>query len=136
MRRNNVSAVREKYDENHPVVSFRTSEPTYKLLKDLLLKQEKSIGEFFREALGVEQRSYNEAYGRGYKEGFAAAKEKYGIAVICMSCFNGFYITSEKLKDTAEELLYSKYTFVHKDCEAPADEDPSRIWRSHLRRQD
>ncbi len=86
MRRNNVSAVREKYDENHPVVSFRTSEPTYKLLKDLLLNQEKSIGEFFREALGVEQRSYEKAYSRGYKEGFKAAKEKYVVTAICCIC--------------------------------------------------
>lgn len=129
------SPAKRRYDERHPVISFRVTEQAYERLKDVLVKQNKSIGAFFREALEIEQRNYDEARRRGYEQGFKEAKEKYAVAVTCISCYDGFYISSEELKDEAGLMLSNKYAMVHKDCEVPAGDDPSRVWRSKVKRR-
>lgn len=76
MKRGHEPPSRRRYDEAHPVVSFRVSREDYALLKETLAKNEKSIGQFFREALGKERKStdaalsesYSEGYGQGYSE--------------------------------------------------------------------
>jgi flagellar biosynthesis/type III secretory pathway protein FliH len=128
------SPAKRRYDEQHPVISFRVTEQAYERLKDVLVKQNKSIGTFFREALEIEQRNYAEARRRAYEQGFKEAKEKYAVAVTCISCYDGFYISSEELKDEAGLMLSNKYAMVHEDCEVPADDDPSRVWRSKVKR--
>ena len=122
---------KKRYDQRHPVVSFRVSKETYDQFKDLLEKEKKSIGQFFREALEVEERNYKEARRRGYK----AAKEKYAVYAWCSSCLNGMPITDDDMKDEAGLLYSNEFTLLHDDCRLPEDMDPELVRRFTTSRQ-
>ena len=75
VKKAHVPPAKKRYDEKHPTVSFRVSREGYDRLKETLNKQGKTIGQFFREALEIEERNYKEAYWRGFRE----ARERYAI---------------------------------------------------------
>lgn len=118
---------RKRYDAKNPVVSFRVSAEAYERLKAVLSKQDKSIGDFFREALTIEERNYNEARKRGYRKGFDDAKERYALFLTCIACYDGIPIDDENVK---EELIegYEK-NVLHHECRLPRDISPEMIVR-------
>ena len=111
VKRAHVPPAKRRYDEKHPVVSFRASRKNYDLLKETLSKQGKSIGQFFREALEVEERNYKEAFWNGYRR----AKERYAVYTTCVSCGEPIVIEDEEMKQ--EIYLSIEQICLHHDCE-------------------
>lgn len=128
MSKNKVPPAKTRYDNSHPVISFRASREEYDRLKALLAKEDKSIGEFFREALGSEERGYKEAFNRGYGQGFNKAKERW-VAITCVSCCQPIFIDDELAQEMANEM---PYTFLHDGCPAPSGTDKENIKRFKL----
>jgi flagellar biosynthesis/type III secretory pathway protein FliH len=112
----NTLPAKKRYDEKHPVVSYRVSREEYDRLKEVLAKQDKTMKEFFREALGLEERNYKEARKAGYRRGFKDAKEKYAVHLYCVGCGEEIALMDENVKKAiAEEYL----TVVHEGCGIP-----------------
>jgi len=127
-----ISNASKRYDEKHPVVSYRVTKEEYTRLKDVLTRQNKTMKEFFRQALKLEEREYREAQRRGYLEGFNDAKEKYAVWLYCVDCGNGIAVADEKVK---EEMTASyERMAMHTNCDVPKDADPRMIIRFKKRR--
>jgi len=56
---------RVRYEQSHPVVSFRIEREYYEQLMVLLEKSNKSIGDFFREALAAQLADTDLIYNQG-----------------------------------------------------------------------
>ena len=108
-----ISPAKKRYDEKHPVISFRDSRGLRDRLGTVLEKQNKSIGQFFREALEIEERNYKEAYWRGFRE----ARERYAIYTICLSCYEPIAIDNEELKE--EITARVEQICLHLGCPLP-----------------
>lgn len=96
---------RLRYEETHPVVSFRVKQEVYQQLQELLAKSGKSIGDFFREALKVQQADTKEAYLRGHKKGYEEARKLYRVFYLCSICGGVMEISTLKEKEAAREYM-------------------------------
>jgi len=122
-----ISNSSKRYDENHPVVSYRVTKDEYTRLKGVLTKENKTMKEFFRQALELEECNYKEARRTGYVKGFNDAKEKYSVWLYCVDCGKGIAVTDEKIK---EEITASfERTVLHADCHVPEGVAPETIIR-------
>jgi hypothetical protein len=110
VRRGHIPPAKKRYDDKHPVISFRDSRGVRDRLRTILEKQNKSIGQFFREALEVEERNYNEAFWNGYRK----AKERYAVYVTCYSCGEPIAIDDQEMKE--EIYLSIVQICMHHDC--------------------
>ncbi len=101
---------RIRYEKTHPVVSFRVKIDYYKRLKSLLKDTDRSIGDFFREALGVQETNYAKmerkaelkGFRRGKKEGYKKGKEDWNIWFYCNVCGEVIWI---RPSDNAHEHI-------------------------------
>jgi hypothetical protein len=110
VKKAHVPPAKKRYDEKHPTVSFRASREHYDRLKGVLNKQGKTIGQFFRESLEIEERNYSEAYWRGYRK----AKERYAVYATCMSCGEPIAIDDQQMK---EDIYLSILEIcLHREC--------------------
>ena len=115
-----VPPSKRRYDEKHPVVSFRVSRKNYDLLKETLAKQNKSIGQFFREALDIEERNYKEAHRRGYRKGLEDGFQRYAIVTLCVACMKAIVIEDEKTQtELAEAVETGDCCNLCMDCDPP-----------------
>jgi hypothetical protein len=96
---------RIRYEESHPVVSFRAKEEDYQQLVELLAKSGKSIGDFFREALGVQQADTRKVYQRGYEKGYDEAGKLYRVTYRCSVCQGVLEVASPPAKEAARQYL-------------------------------
>lgn len=127
-----VPPSKKKYDEKHPVISFRVSKEEYQRMKSVLNKEKKSIGQFFRKALESEEKSYQEAFDRGYRQGFEKAKTKYAVAPLCVSCNEPIFIDDVNVQE--EMIISLPFTCVHEGCPVPegmAEKDIKRFKREN-----
>lgn len=126
---------RVTYERTHPVVSFRVSANLYQRLQELLKKTGKSIGDFFREALGVQQadtsRVYQAAYSEGHKEGYEeghedgyvegekagwnSAKEDFLVTFPCSICGEIIPVNTAKVRKAASQYMV-EHGWGHKEC--------------------
>ena len=121
MSENKVSQRRAGYDKRHPVISFRISEDDHNKLKQLLEKENKSIGQFFREALEIEERNYREARSAGYSKGFKVAKEKYAIVVSCCECGQPISVSDPCVREMISMQCSPIAHSYHFDSDEPTD---------------
>jgi len=120
VKRAHAPPSKRRYDEKHPVVSFRVSRKNYDLLKGTLTKQNKSIGQFFREALGVEMRNYKEAFRRGERKGLEEGLQRYAIVTLCIACGEAIVIEDEKTQTELEEAVQrGEFYNLCMDCAPP-----------------
>jgi len=94
---------RLRYEQAHPVVSFRVKLEDHDRLNDLLEKSGKSIGDFFREALGVQEKDADEIYDHAVKE--------WQIWCYCKVCGKEIFIrpNGSLHKDIIERLKKSNW---------------------------
>jgi hypothetical protein len=128
VKKAHVPPAKKRYDEKHPTVSFRVSREGYDRLKETLNKQGKTIGQFFREALEIEERNYKEAYWRGFRE----ARERYAIYTICLSCYEPIAIDNEELKE--EITARVEQICLHHGCPLPDGVTESDVIRFKRRK--
>ena len=100
-----------RYDQSHPTVSFRVKREDYDKMKKLLNQKGQSIADFFKEALGIQEESYQKAYDKGYED----AKKEYAVRYRCNVCNEWMEITSDKGKECARETMES-HKWGHTEC--------------------
>ncbi len=106
---------RIRYEESHPVVSFRAKEEDYQQLVELLAKSGKSMGDFFREALGVQQADTRKVFHRGYEKGFAEAKRLYAFYYPCSVCGGTIEMSSPGEKEAVAKYM-GEHGWAHGAC--------------------
>ena len=106
---------RLRYENSHPVVSFRVKQEFYEEFVRFLHRSNKSIGDFFLEALGIQQSDDDTAYQLAYREGYLEAKKRYRVTYTCIFCRERLEVTSGEAKAAVAEQM--KWTpFVHPGC--------------------
>jgi hypothetical protein len=127
-----ISPAKKCYDEKHPVISFRDSKGVRDRLRNVLEKQDKSIGQFIREAIEIEERNYKEALRRGYRDGLDEGRRRYAVLVPCIACASDTVIDDEKTKaELWEEVQRGEYFNLCMDCDPP---DFTEGWEIRRRR--
>lgn len=115
-----VPPSKERYYLTHPVVSFRASRADYGALKKVLETSGKSIGQFFREALGTAQRDTREAYKKGrhdgFKKGLERGKELYEVIVPCSRCARWIHVIGKDMKLKVANSILTGKIWLHKSC--------------------
>ena len=96
---------RARYEQSHPVISFRVNREVYQRLQELLQKSGKSIGDLFREALGVQAASAGNAHQKGYTKGYEDAKGRYLVTYRCSVCGQIIEMTTANEKAAAAQLM-------------------------------
>jgi hypothetical protein len=120
VKKAHVPPAKRRYDEKHPTISFRVSRKDYDLLRGTLNKQGKTIGQFFRVALGVEMRNYEEARRRGYRKGLEDGFQRYAIVTLCVACMKAIVIEDEKTQtELVEAVETGDYCNLCMDCDPP-----------------
>ena len=117
MVKRKVPPSKQRYDKEHPTISFRVSNDEKERLRKLCAKDDKSFGRFFREALGSEERNYEGAFNRGYARGFDEARSRYAVAPLCVSCMETIFIDDVKLQERMADDL--PFTCLHEGCPLP-----------------
>ena len=113
-----------RYDQSHPTVSFRVKREDYDKMKKLLDQKGRSIADFFKEALGIQEESYQKAYDKGYED----AKKEYIVRFRCSICNEWIEIISDKRKEYVREAMESR-RWVHTECIDKQREQPEELER-------
>ena len=102
---------RIRYEKSHPTVSFRIKKEYYDKMKKLLDQKGQSIADFFKEALGIQEESYQQPYDKGYED----AKKKYAVRFRCSICNEWTEIDTDKEKEKARKAMESG-GWYHTEC--------------------
>ena len=102
---------RIRYEKSHPVVSFRIKKEYYDKMKKLLDQKGQSIADFFKEALGIQEESYQQPYDKGYED----AKKEYAVRYRCSICNEWIEIDTDKEKEKARKAMESD-RWYHTEC--------------------
>jgi hypothetical protein len=107
---------RVKYDAKNPTVSARMPREERNKLLIVLKKLNLSLPQLlvaFADENEIKLKPIEQAKKEGYEEGYASAKEKYGVPFACAKCSKPVYITSPKSK-----ALVGKFMTEHGWCHA------------------
>ena len=121
---------RIRYEKSHPVVSFRIKKEYYDKMKKLLDQKGKSIADFFKEALGIQEESYQQPYDKGYED----AKKKYAVRFRCSICNEWMEIYTDKEKELARETMES-HKWGHGKCHKKQREQREELERKKAKEQ-
>jgi len=61
---------RKRYEESHPIISFRIKKEWYDELKNLLISQDITIADFFKIALKKQKENHDKIWEEGHDNGF------------------------------------------------------------------
>lgn len=106
---------RIRYEESHPVVSFRVKKEIHQQLMELLAKSGKPIGDFFREALAIQRADTSKSYQRGYQEGYQEAKQLYCVVYRCNVCGQAMQLASANEKAAGAQYM-EEHRWGHGAC--------------------
>ena len=76
------SPAKIKYDNSHPIVSFRSTPDLEKKLDEIKKMSDKSVADIFKEAVGLQAPSTKDAYEKAY----LMAKYTYLVTYRCSVC--------------------------------------------------
>ena len=106
---------RLRYEKSHPVLSARVSQEVKEHIKDYQLKTGKSVADILKEAIKIQDESYELAYLQGYDEGFNEAKSQYRISFPCSVCGQEIEITNEDTKQEVRGYMV-EHKWGHSSC--------------------
>lgn len=110
-----VPPSRIRYEQQHPTVSVRVSQPVYDRLKALRERSGKSLGDILREALGVQEPTTNVTFNRGYRKGHADAEKLYRVDYRCSVCDGPMTINEDTEKQRAAQYM-REHGWGHGSC--------------------
>ena len=114
-KKRHIPPSRLRYEKAHPTISVRVSRDLHDRLKELKAESGKSAGDVLREALDVQEPSVQDAYGRGYGEGWVQAESKYRVDYRCSQCGGTLTIDSREEKRAAAEFMREN-GWAHGEC--------------------
>ena len=102
---------RKRYEEEHPVVSFRVTRELKEKLEELQAMSRKSLGDILREAVGLQAPSAKESFDKGVE----IAEENYKIVYKCSVCGGNEEVFGPIEKRAAAKLL-TQAGWGHSTC--------------------
>jgi len=121
-KQRSTSPSRKKYEEAHPVVSFRVSEADRGRFEVIRQKLGLSHGDVYKAGLGVNEvkiRSEAEirekAYREGHRKGYELAESIYRFTFPCAGCGREIEVDDEVKKKAIREYM-RRDGFGHAEC--------------------
>ncbi len=105
---------RVRYEQEHPTISFRVDRETYERIKDIQRKSGKTLADLIKESLGFIERSTEEAYRKGFEEGYSQAKDLYRFSIECAEC--GDELVLSDAIGGIEAIKQVLKGFTHEQC--------------------
>ena len=102
---------RKRYEEDHPVVSFRVTRELKEKLEELQAMSGKSLGDILQEAVGLQAQSAQESFDQGNE----IAEENYKIVYKCSVCGGNEEVFGPIEKKVAAKLL-TQAGWGHSTC--------------------
>ena len=116
------SPSRIKYEQNHPVISYRDSKELHDRLEAVKKAEGKSTTAILKEAVGLlevrvrtEKEIKNEANAKGFEQGYHEAETEYKVMFLCSVCKKPIGVTSPEAKAAARKYM-SEHGWGHADC--------------------
>jgi len=106
---------RLRYEKSHPVLSIRVNQEVRKHIKDHQRKTGKSVADILKEAIRIQDESYELARLEGHEEGFNEAKSQYRISFPCGVCGQEIEITNEDTKQAVRGYMVGQ-RWGHSSC--------------------
>lgn len=113
---------RVRYEETHPVVSYRTSKEINDRIKALKEADGKSFTDIVKLGLGIAERQSKkatqirqESWRAGYKKGYAKAELLYKVTYHCSICGDTMVVTEENEKEAIAGYM-QKAGWQHSEC--------------------
>ena len=76
----------KKYDESHPIVSFRLTREEYDLVQEIADIRRMTVNKIARKALLSKSKEIKKVYNDGLDDGWKQASLKYKITYPCCIC--------------------------------------------------
>jgi len=103
---------RIRYEQTHPVLGVRVDRALYDRLTELKTKSNMSFAALIKQALGVLESSFGEAYERGYAE----AEKEHCLTYPCCICGGEIVITREGKSYEAIREYMRQHGWGHSEC--------------------
>ncbi|MBA7646768.1 hypothetical protein ES703_54534 [subsurface metagenome] len=92
---------RVRYEEQHPVISFRVDREFFTELRALRYESGKSYADFMKIAAGIMKPDIDEAWNNGYEE----AKADYSVTFPCAVCGEEVVVVFDEAKKFCRQAL-------------------------------
>ncbi len=115
MEQRRVPPSRRRYEVANPMVSARVPRDVYDRLQEVVKESGKSIADFIREALEVQERNVGEAWDKGWDAGNKLSEGKYRVTFHCAICGAPIEVTSPEAKQAAGQYL-REHGWAHQPC--------------------
>jgi len=101
-----VPPSRLRYESNNPAVSVRVSRELKDELDEIRATSGMSMGDILKAGLDRLKPDTEEAYDRGYIDGYEVAKEEYQVMATCWGCGKAHLpVVGETMKAVAAQKL-------------------------------
>ncbi len=105
---------RIRYEESHPVISFRIKKEWYDELKNLLRTQGITIADFFKIALEKQKENQDKVWEEAYEEGYDIGFGRFEIP--CKICGKPMKFDFEAEQKTERIVKEAFKDWGHSDC--------------------
>jgi len=105
---------RLRYEAANPTVSVRISQAFHEELEELKEMSGLSMGDILKAGLDKLKPDVEEAYDRGYVDGYEVAKEEFEVLAQCSRCGKAHLpVTGDKMKEVVARAFIGWY---NKSC--------------------
>jgi hypothetical protein len=126
-KKNSNRPSRTRYEQNHPVVSFRVSKELYDSLQDAKEKIGLSYTDIIKAGLGkferqikISEKVIQEAYDQGWEKGIDLAMDTYTIFFPCYKCKKEMFVFLDEDKEILKNYIIA-HQWQHDDCKHPSN---------------
>ena len=108
---------RIKYEESHPKVSCRVPKEIYNSLQDIKKREGQSLTTIMKVGLGIlesKAKKEDQAYSKGYEEGYRKAELEFKVTYHCSVCGKTMALHSKEAKQAVSEYMGANWG--HTEC--------------------
>ena len=116
------SPSRERYEQNHPTRSFRTSKELDDRIEAIKKTENMSFTDIVKVAVGhievkvrAEEEVRQEAYDKGWEDGIEAAEGLYAVSCTCSKCGKKKTVIDDDEKQALRRFMMAN-RWHHADC--------------------
>jgi predicted CopG family antitoxin len=109
---------RVKYEHSHPTVSCRVPKEVYDRLQEMKENEGKSFADILKTGLGIlklKAKKDQNAYYRGYKDGYRQAELKFKVTYRCNVCGESIVVNTRDEKEAVRQYM-EEHRWGHREC--------------------
>jgi hypothetical protein len=117
-KRQKISQSRARYEQNHPVISFRASKEVRDRIKAVQEAEGKSIGDIVKVGLGILEakvRAEKDIRASAFAKGFKRASDFYMVSYPCAKCGETMRVTTDEEKEDIKAYM-AEQGWGHSEC--------------------